>query len=80
MVEPLKKEPEVTMGTVRSRTEITPEGEFKEFYEVEFFVDDARHTLRMSPVGWTAEIAEKAVTKAAVELVAVQGKKITLTK
>jgi len=69
---------EVVMGTVRSRTEITPEGTFEEYYEVEFFVDDARHTLRMSPSNYTAEKAEAAVKKRAVELAAVKGKKITL--
>ncbi|GAI88816.1 unnamed protein product, partial [marine sediment metagenome] len=29
---------EVVMGTTRSRTRITREGEFEEYYEVEFFV------------------------------------------
>ena len=69
---------EVVMGTVRSRTRITREGEFEEYYEVEFFVDDARHTLEMSPRDYTAEKAEAAVKKRAAELVAVKGKKITL--
>jgi len=71
---------EVTMGTVRSRTDITPEGTFEEYYDVEYFVDDARYHLRMSPEGWTAVAAEKAVRERAAELVAVKGKKITLTK
>ena len=69
---------EVVMGTVRSRTRITQEGEFEEYYEVEFFVDDARHTLEMSPRDFTAAKAEAAVKKAAAELAAVKGKKITL--
>jgi len=69
---------EVVMGTVRSRTRITPEGEFEEYYEIEFFVDDARHTLEMSPKEYTAEKAEAAVKKRATELAAVKGKKITL--
>lgn len=69
---------EVKMGTVRSRTRITPEGEFEEYYEVEFFVDDARHRLEMSPKDFTAEKAEAAVKKRAAELVEVKGKKITL--
>lgn len=69
---------EVVMQTVRSRTRITPEGEFEEYYEVEFFVDDARHTLEMSPKEYTAEKAEAAVKKRATELAAVKGKKITL--
>lgn len=71
---------EVRIGTVRTRTEITPEGTFEEFYDVEFFVGDARHRLRMSPVGWTAEAAEKAVKERAAELMAVQDKKLTLPK
>ena len=70
--------PEVTMGTVRSRTRITREGEFEEYYEIEFFVDDARHTLQMSPRDYTAEKAEAAVKKRATQLAAVKGKKITL--
>ena len=69
---------EVKMGTVRSRTRITPEGEFEEYYEVEFFVDDARHKLEMSPKDFTAEKAEAAVKKMAAELVAVKGKKVAL--
>ncbi len=69
---------EIVMGTVRSRTRITREGEFEEYYEVEFFVDDARHTLEMSPKDWTAAKAEAAVKKAGTELAAVKGKKITL--
>ncbi len=69
---------EVVMGTVRSRTRITGEGEFEEYFEVEFLVDDARHTLEMSPRDYTAEKAEAAVKKRAVELAAVKGKKITL--
>lgn len=69
---------EVIMGTVRSRTRITPEGEFEEYYEVEFFVDDARHTLEMSPRDFTATKAEEMVKKAGAELAAVKGKKITL--
>lgn len=69
---------EVTMGTVRSRTRITKEGEFEEYYEVEFFVDDARHSLEMSPRDYTAEKAEAAVKKQAVQLASVKGKKITL--
>lgn len=71
---------EVRLGAVRSRTQITPEGEFREYYEVEFFVDDAKHHILMSPVGWTAKAAEDAVTKVATELAAVQGKKLTLPK
>lgn len=69
---------EVTMGTVRSRTRITPEGTFEEYYEVEFHVDDARHKLEMSPADFTAKKAEEAVKKKAAELIAVQGKKVTL--
>jgi len=69
---------EVVMGTTRSRTRITREGEFEEYYEVEFFVDDARHTLEMSPRDFSAKKAEEAVKKMAAELVAVKGKKITL--
>lgn len=69
---------EVTMGTVRSRTRITPEGEFQEFYEVEFFVDDARHKLEMSPADFTAEKAEAEVRLRAAELIKVKGKKIKL--
>ena len=69
---------EIVMGTVRSRTRITREGEFEEYYEVEFFVDDARHTLEMSPRDYTAEKAEAAVKKRATELVAAKGKKISL--
>lgn len=70
--------PEVTMGTVRSRTRITPEGEFEEYYEVEFFVDDAKHKLEMSPKDFTAEKAEAAVKVRAAELATVKGKKIKL--
>lgn len=70
---------EVTMGTVRSRTRITREGEFEEYYEVEFFVGDARHTLEMSPKDFSAKKAEELVTKRAAELVAVKDKKIKIS-
>lgn len=69
---------EVIMGTTRSRTRITPEGTFEEYYEVEFFIDDARYRLEMSPVGFTAKAAEEEVKKKAAELLAVKGKKIAL--
>ena len=69
---------EVTMGTVRSRTRITREGEFEEYYEVEYHVDDARYTLEMSPRDFTAAKAEAAVKKRVAELIAVKGKKLTL--
>lgn len=71
---------EVVMGTVRERTEITPEGQFEKYYDVEFFVDDARHHLRMSPDKFTAKAAEEAVRAKAVELAAVKGKKVSLGK
>ncbi|GAI31334.1 unnamed protein product [marine sediment metagenome] len=72
--------PEVKIGTPRSRTEITPEGAFEEYIEVEFYIDDARHHLRMSPIGFTAKLAEEAVRARAAELVAIQDKKITFPK
>ena len=68
---------EVVMGTTRSRTRITREGEFEEYYEVEYYVDDARFTLEMAPADYTAKAAEEAVRKKATELVAVKGKKLT---
>lgn len=71
---------EVIMGSVRERTEITPEGQFEKYLDVEFFVDDARHHLRMSPDKFTAKAAEEAVRVKAAELVAVKGKKITIGK
>lgn len=71
---------EVTMGVVRERTEITPEGAFQKYLEVEFFVDDARHHLRMSPEKFTAKAAEEAVRVKAAELAAVIGKKVSLGK
>jgi len=69
---------DVLMGVVRSRTRITPEGEFQEYYEVEFMIGDAKYKLEMSPKDFTAEKAEKAVALKAKELLAIQGKKVTL--
>ena len=69
---------DIVMGVVRSRTRITGEGEFEEYYEVEYHVDDARYTLEMSPRDFTAAKAEAAVKKKAAEMVAVKGKKIVL--
>lgn len=71
---------EVVMGAVRERTEITPEGQFEKYYDVEFFVDDARHHLRMSPKDFTARKAEEAVKAQAAELAAVKGRKVSLGK
>jgi hypothetical protein len=70
--------PEITMGVVRERTDITPEGKFRTYYEVEYFIDDARHLIQMPKEGFTAKAAEAAVQKAAKELVPLQGKKVTL--
>lgn len=69
---------EVLMGVVRSRTRITGEGDFQEYYEVEFSIDDAKYKLEMSPKGFTAEKAEEAVRERASEIVAVKDKKVTL--
>ena len=69
---------DVRIGQTRSRTRITPEGQFEEYYEVEFFVGDARHKLEMSPTGFTAKAAEQLVTARAKELLALQGKKVVL--
>ena len=69
---------DVKIGQTRSRTRITPEGEFEEYYEVEFFVGDARHKLEMSPRDFTAKKAEELVRARAAELIALQGKKVTL--
>jgi hypothetical protein len=69
---------EVVMGAVRERTEITPEGIFRKYYEVEYSVDDARYHLRMEPEKFSAKAAEEAVRAAAAELAAVKGKKISL--
>lgn len=69
---------DIRIGTIRSRTEITPEGEFKDYKEVEFFVDDARHTLRIPEEGFSAKVAEEEVKKKAAEILQIQGKKITL--
>jgi hypothetical protein len=71
---------DIIMGTVRERTDITQEGTFETYYDIEFFVDDARHHLRMSPEKYTAKAAEEAVAKAAAEFAAVKGKKITPSK
>lgn len=68
---------DIIMGSVRERTDITPEGQFEKYYDVEFFVDDARHHLRMSPQGWTAKAAEEAVRARATELASIKGKKLT---
>ncbi len=69
---------EITIGQTRSRTRITPEGEFQEYYEVEFFVGDARHKLEVSPKGFTAKKAEELVKVRATELMALSGKKISI--
>ena len=69
---------DVKIGQTRSRTRITGEGEFQEYYQVEFFVGDARHKLEMSPEGFTAKKAEELVRARASELIALQGKKVQL--
>jgi len=70
---------DVTIGQTRSRTRITREGEFEEYYEVEFYVGDARHKLEVSPKGFSAKKAEELVTARAKELLALQGKSITIS-
>lgn len=68
----------ITMGQPRSRTRITREGEFEEYLEIEYFVNDARFTLNMDKEGYTAAKAEDAVKKAAAEICNTTGKTITL--
>ena len=69
---------DIRIGTIRSRTDITPEGEFQDYKEVEFFVDDARHTLRIPEEKFSAKVAEEEVKKKAAEILQIQGKKIAL--
>jgi len=78
MAEVTKVVPEVTMGVVRSRTGIDGEGQFYDYYEVGFFINDARHKLTMSQEKFTAKAAEEAVKKRAAELIAVQNKKVVM--
>jgi hypothetical protein len=73
-----EKAPEITIGTVRSRTEITPEGKFQETYEIEYFIGDARHKVTMPRSQYSPKAAEEAVKKAAADILALQGKKVTL--
>uniref|UniRef100_A0A6M3Y002 Uncharacterized protein n=1 Tax=viral metagenome TaxID=1070528 RepID=A0A6M3Y002_9ZZZZ len=69
---------EVIIGTPRSRLEITPEGKFKGYYEVEFFIDDARYTVTLLAKEFTAEAAEAKVRARAAEIIALSGKVIKL--
>lgn len=68
----------VTIGKPYPRTRINRQGEFEEYYEVEYFVDDIRYTLEMPKEGFTSAKAEEAVKKAAAEIVNTSGKSITL--
>lgn len=71
---------EIRIGTPRSRTQITPEGKFEEYYEVEFFLDDARYTVTIPAKQFTAKAAEEAVKARAAELLALKDKKLSLGK
>jgi len=69
---------EIRIGTPRSRTRITPEGTFEEYYEVEFFMDDARYTVQLLAEEFTAQVAEAQVRAKAAEIMAITGKAISL--
>ncbi len=69
---------EVTIGTPRSRTQITPEGKFEEYYEIEFFIDEARYTVTLLAKEFTAEAAKAKVSARAAEIMAISGKAISL--
>lgn len=69
-------DPIVKVGKVRTRTEITGEGQFRDYYDVEFFIDDARHHLAMDIEGFTAKGAEDAVRDKARELTGAEGKQV----
>lgn len=69
---------EVRIGTPRQRTDISPEGKFFDYYEVEFFIDDARYTLAIPAKDYTAEVAEARVKEKAAEITAITGKTISL--
>lgn len=71
---------EVTIDSVRERTDIDGDGQFIKYYDILFYVDGARHHLRMEHNEYTAAKAEAAVKAKAAELAAVTGKKITLGK
>lgn len=65
---------DITIGQIRSRTDITGEGKFREYYEIPFFMDDARHSVRMWADEYTPEKAEALVKEKAAELNKIQGK------
>jgi hypothetical protein len=69
---------ELTIGTPRSRVRITPEGEFEEYYEVEFFIDGARYTVTILASEFTSEAAMEKVNARAAEIIALKGKKLKL--
>jgi len=69
---------EIRIGTPRSRTEITPEGTFAEYYEVEFFIGDARYTVNIPAEEFTAEAAEAKVRERAEQILGVKGKTVEL--
>jgi len=69
---------ELRIGTPRSRTRITPEGAFEEYYEIEFFIDDARYTVTLLAKEFSAEAAEAKVRARAAEITAISGKAIKL--
>jgi len=69
---------EVTIGTPRSRTEITPEGTFAEYYEVPFFIADAEYSVRIPAEEFSAEVAEAKIREKASELLKIKDKVLTL--
>ena len=69
---------ELTIGTPRSRVRITPEGEFEEYYEIEFFIAGARYTINIPASEFSAEAAEAKVKERAAEITALRGKVIKL--
>jgi len=69
---------EVRIGTPRRRTKITPEGEFVEIYEIEFFIEDARYSLEFPVFDFDPEKAEAKIIEEAKKLLRLKGKRLPL--
>jgi len=70
----------IRYGVPRQRTTIDAEGHFQEYLEVEFFLDDARYTVKIPSEEFDAAAAKAAVEAKVAQILQVTQKEIKSAK
>lgn len=70
----------IRYGVPRQRTTINAEGQFEEYVEVEFFIDDARYTVKIPAEEFDAAAAKAVVEAKAAQILQITGKEVKPSK